>query len=174
MDEPTPIPPETKDWTVVIADGCDECGYRPHDVSTTGALLRASIPCWRERLAGPEVRRRPAPTTWSPLEYGAHVRDVCRVFLGRLELMLTAEHPTFPDWDQDAAAVDGEYFREDPQRVADEYEQSATRLADAFDAVDGDQWQRTGMRGDGWDFTVGTFAIYLTHDIHHHLQDAGA
>lgn len=171
MDEPAPIEPDAKDWTVVVNDGCDECGYEPHDVTRTGALLRDSIPRWRERLAQPDVHERPSPTTWSPLEYGAHVRDVCLVFRGRLALMLTHDEPTFPNWDQDAAAVEGAYHRLDPTTVADEYAREATATADAFDAVTGEQWQRRGLRGNGAHFTVTTLAIYFGHDIHHHLHD---
>jgi hypothetical protein len=37
--------------------------------------------------------------------------------------------------------------------------------------VTGDQWRRTGNRGDGARFTVETFARYLMHDPVHHLYD---
>ena len=40
------------------------------------------------------------------LEYGAHVRDVCRVFGARLALMQRrVEDPSFPNWDQDETAL---------------------------------------------------------------------
>jgi len=37
--------------------------------------------------------------------------------------------------------------------------------------VAGDQWARTGRRGDGASFTVETFARYFVHDPVHHLYD---
>ncbi len=119
--EPTEIPPDDKDWTVVITDGCPECGFDPGlDVTTTGSLIRGTIRFWADVLSRPDVRRRPRPTTWSPLEYGCHVRDVCHLFAERLSLMLTADDARFANWDQDAAAVEGAYGEQDPARVAEE------------------------------------------------------
>jgi hypothetical protein len=48
---------------------------------------------------------------------------------------------------------------------------AAATLADRFDGVSGDQWQRTGARSDGAQFTVETFARYFIHDPVHHLHD---
>ena len=50
----------------------------------------------------------------------------------------------------------------------------ALALADAFDAIDGDQWQRRGRRSDGASFTIATFAQYMIHDPIHHLWDVDA
>src|SRR5690606_19855980 len=103
-DEPTEIAPDLKDWTVVITEGCADCGFDPTlDVTRTGTAIRETVPLWESVLARPDVRERPTPTTWSPLEYACHVRDVCRVFLGRLDLMLTDGDARFENWDQDQA-----------------------------------------------------------------------
>lgn len=170
--EPTEIPPDDKDWTVVITDGCPECGFDPGlDVTTTGSLIRGTIRFWADVLSRPDVRRRPRPTTWSPLEYGCHVRDVCRLFAERLSLMLTVDDARFANWDQDAAAVEGAYGEQDPARVAEEYASAAEALAGAFDEVSGEQWDRRGTRSNGSQFTVATFAVYLLHDLLHHQGD---
>ena len=58
--------------------------------------------------------------------------------------------------------------------VATEIVMAGNRLADAFDAVTGDQWARTGVRSDGVAFTVDTFGRYFIHDPIHHLVDVGA
>ncbi len=34
-----------------------------------------------------------------------------------------------------------------------------------------DQWARTGVRSDGAEFTVDSFARYFIHDPIHHLDD---
>lgn len=170
--EPHTIEPDTKDWTAVIVDGCAECGFEPaFDVTRTGAMVRDTIPFWAEMLARPRARARPAPTTWSPLEYGCHVRDVCRLFHERLELMLTDDDARFANWDQDAAAVADRYHEQDPATVARQYASAAAAIATAFDAVSGEQWQRRGTRSNGSAFTVGTFAVYLMHDLLHHERD---
>ena len=171
MDEPEPIEPDTRDWTFVLQHGCPECGFDPDlDVTTTGERLRATVPAWREQLDREDVRVRPEPTTWSPLEYAAHCRDVLAVMRERLELMLAEDGAAFASWDQDATAVEERYHRQDPAVVADEYEEEALLTAEAFDAVQGEQWQRRGSRA-GTPFTVATLAVYLLHDLEHHLDD---
>jgi DinB superfamily len=135
-------------------------------------MLRDNAGQWRELLAGPgDLRRRPRPDAWSPLEYACHVRDVFRIYLERLELMLTRDDPAFPNWDQDATAVDDRYGEQDPEVVSGELVVAADRLADAFAGVTGEQWQRTGRRGDGAHFTVESFGRYFIHDPIHHLYD---
>lgn len=173
MEQPAAIEPDDKDWTFVITEGCKQCGFTPGDATLTGTLLRESVPRWRDRLARADARNRPEPGTWSALEYGCHVRDVCRVFRDRLALMLAQASPTFADWDQDAAAQEGQYFQQDPAIVADEFQTEAMRTAAAFDAVQDSEWERSGLRSNGSAFTVSTLATYFTHDIHHHLHDVG-
>jgi hypothetical protein len=108
------------------------------------------------------------------VEYACHARDTCRIFRDRLELMLRADNPTFANWDQDAAAVEGDYFHQTPATVADELAAEAGATAAAFAAVRPDQWERPGRRSNGSLFTVRTFAIYFLHDIEHHIHDVGA
>ncbi len=169
--QPEAIPPDTKDWTFVITEGCPECGFTPQQPPETGARLRATLPAWQAALAGPDARDRPAPQTWSATEYACHVRDVCTLFAQRLALMLTHDDPEFPNWDQDAAAVVGNYFEQDPAVVSAELRDAAEATAAAFDAVRADQWERTGRRSNGSTFSVATFAVYFLHDIEHHGWD---
>ncbi|KAA9158917.1 DinB family protein [Amycolatopsis acidicola] len=167
------ITPDTKDWTWVLRRPCAECGldtssFDPQDVPN---LLRDNAKAWRPVLERADARERPDEQTWSPLEYACHVRDVCRLFLVRLDLMLTKDDPPFANWDQDETAVRERYQEQDPLRTADELEEAAEKLADAFARVSGEQWQRTGKRSDGADFTVESFARYFIHDPVHHLHD---
>jgi hypothetical protein len=166
------ITPDTKDWTWVLNRPCPECGL---DTSTFGhddvpAMLRANAAAWQEVLTSGTARERPDPTTWSPLEYAAHVRDVCRVYTERLHLMLTQDAPNYPNWDQDATAVEDRYGEQDPATVAKELTEAANHLADRFGEVE--EWHRTGSRSDGAHFTIDTFARYFIHDPIHHLHDA--
>jgi hypothetical protein len=169
------IVPDTKDWTWVLDRPCAECGLdtRAVPLDRVGALVRDNAATWVDVLAtpDPQVRRRPRPGTWSALEYGCHVRDTCRLYDTRLRLMLDEDGPLFPNWDQDATAVQDRYGEQDPATVAGELQAAAGVLADRFDAVSGPQWERTGSRGDGARFTVASFARYLVHDPLHHLHD---
>ena len=116
-----------------------------------------------------DVRERPDDSTWSKLEYAAHVRDVFRIYLYRLGLMLAEDDPLFPNWDQDATAVEERYNEQSPEVVSAELVADAAALADAFDTVA--DWSRPGRRSDGVSFTIETFAKYFIHDPIHHLWD---
>ena len=167
------IVPDTKDWTWVARKACPECGFDGSaiDARDVPELLRANAAAWPAVLRDPAVQQRPRPDTWSPLEYACHVRDVCRIYDERLRLMLTQDGPHYENWDQDATAVSDRYNEQDPTVVASEIADAAASLADAFDQVSGPQWDRTGFRSDGAEFTVDSFARYFIHDPIHHLYD---
>lgn len=168
-----PIEPDLKDWTWVLERPCPECGFVAADTDRDrlGSTIRENAAAWPAVLDRPDVARRPDEATWSPLEYACHVRDVFRIYDHRLALMLADDGVEFPNWDQDASAVDDAYNDQDPATVADELVAAAEALATSFDAVDGDQWRRRGLRSDGAEFTVDTFGRYLIHDPIHHLWD---
>ncbi len=105
------------------------------------------------------------------LEYSCHVRDVHRVFRERLQLMLDEDDPQFVNWDQDATAVEERYGEQEPSDVSDELVSAAAAVADLYDAVPPDAWERPGRRSNGTTFTVATLAKYHLHDVVHHLRD---
>ena len=138
-------------------------------------LLRQNAAAWPAVFRRDDVASAArTPTTWSALEYGAHVRDVFRIFAARLALMLEHDEPRFADWDQDATAVAGRYGEQDPLTVAAELTTAADALTAAFEAVPGRAWERRGLRSDGSEFTVETLARYFIHDPVHHLYDVGS
>ena len=168
------IVPDTKDWTWVLQRPCGECGLDTRAVAReeVPGMVRVNAAAWvRVLTERADVRQRPAPGVWSPLEYGCHVRDVFRRYDQRLELMLTTVDPLFPNWDQDATAVADRYAEQDPATVAGELADAAERIAARFEQVPGDAWQRTGTRSDGARFSIETFARYFVHDPVHHLHD---
>jgi len=168
------IIPDTKDWTWVLRQPCPECGFdtRGFPREAVPEMIMMNVAAWQEVLAGPgDPRNRPAPGVWSALEYGCHVRDVFRRFDQRLEEMLTQDHPLFANWDQDETAVADRYAEQHPAKVAAELDESAQVIANRFQGVTGDQWNRTGNRSDGARFTVETLARYFIHDPVHHLWD---
>ena len=165
---------DSKDWTWVLGRACPECGLDTRAVEpvAVAGMVRDAAGTWGEVLDGAGVRVRPAEGVWSPLEYGAHVRDAFRIYDYRLGLMLTQDDPLFPNWDQDETAVAERYGEQDPATVARDLQDAGTTLAAHFDQVRGDQWDRPGRRSDGASFTVATFARYFVHDPIHHLHDA--
>jgi DinB superfamily len=168
------IAPDTKDWTWVLRRPCPECGLDTQSFArdAVAGMIRSNAAAWRDVLAQPDgACQRPAPGTWSALEYGCHVRDVLRLYDRRLEMMLTQDGPQYPNWDQDATAVADRYGEQGPATVAAELMQAAATIAAHFDTLLPGQWQRTGTRSDGAHFTVESFARYFIHDPVHHLYD---
>jgi len=167
------IVPDTKDWTWVLREPCPECGFDATAVplATVPDRVRAGIPLWRDVLARPDAARRPDESTWSPLEYACHVRDVCHLFDERLLQMLEQDDPVFPNWNQDETAVAERYDQQDPATVARELAAEAEVIAGRLAAVRDDQWQRSGRRSNGSTFTVATVALYFLHDLVHHEHD---
>jgi SAM-dependent methyltransferase len=167
---------DTKDWTWVLRRPCGDCGHDAASVALAdvGPAIRANAEAWQVALAGPGARRRREPGVWSVTEYAAHVRDVHEVFAGRLALLLQApagEEPSFPDWDQDAAAATGRYDLALPEDVAPGLARRAAAVADAYDAVPVTAYDRVGHRSNGSTFTVLGLARYHLHDVVHHLWD---
>ena len=170
------ILPDDKDWTWVLDRRCDECGFdaRAFAVTETGARTRANAAAWEVLLQRDDAPVRFRPDRWSVLEYACHVRDVFRIYDGRLARMLDEDGPRYDNWDQDATAAADRYHTQEPARVGPELVDAAEIVAARFDAVAPEQWDRTGFRSDGAAFTIESFARYFVHDPVHHLWDVGA
>ncbi|WP_229054996.1 DinB family protein [Aeromicrobium sp. Leaf350] len=175
-----PIVPDDKDWTWVLREPCPECGFVAADVdpADVGPGIDAQVATWQAVVRRDAAAVRPRPERWSDLEYACHVRDVFTVFAGRIEQMLDepegSEGARFANWDQDAAALEGDYAHADPTLVEDQLAREGERLAAALARVEGADWQRRGLRSNGSEFTTATLTQYLVHDLEHHRVDVGA
>jgi hypothetical protein len=167
------ITADTKDWTWVLERPCPECGFNEAQFprEDLGPFLRSSAERWSEELSRSDATRRPSDDQWSVLEYGCHARDVFRIFNVRVTLMLNVDDPVFENWDQDATAVEDRYDLQNPLDVQKELVEAAFSLADVFEHVTPEQWNRPGARSNGSQFTVESIGKYLAHDVVHHLWD---
>ena len=174
MDVPPPVPGDTRDWTFVLQDGCNECGWQVFSPRETPARLSRGALRWEAALQRPHVHARPARTVWSPLEYACHVRDMVRLLTTRVHAMVSHDDPRLANWDGDAKAVELRYWDEDPYRVAIEIEAATRAAVAALTPLTEDDWQRTGHRSDGVEFTVASMCLYIDHEMEHHLHDVRA
>lgn len=186
------IVPDAKDWTWVLERACAECGFDPEAVAfdAVPGLVRGSAERLAAALDRPDATVRPDDSTWSALEYAAHVRDVCRIFEHRLDITRTggprpgpviggydpavavdAGIPLFANWDQDVTAVAENYGAQAPAAVAAELRAAAETAARAFEFVPAAERDREARRGNGSRFTVETLARYFAHDLVHHVHD---
>jgi hypothetical protein len=167
------IEPDTKNWTWVLERPCPECGFDPAVIvyRDIPRLVAENASAWPAALDVADPRRRPDDSTWSPLEYAAHVRDVFIKFDERVNAMLSQDNPAFENWDQDATAVAERYNEQDPAAVTDQLTAAATQVAQTFASVPDDALTRRGNRSDGSEFTIESLALYFIHDPVHHLHD---
>jgi hypothetical protein len=162
---------------------CEECGFDPSSVSAEelpAAMAdvgrRFRVPLTRG-LKGEDLdallRAHPIDGLWSALSYACHVRDVMRVFRERTERMLTEDAPDLGWWDHEASPVEDRYDEQDPEEVAAAIETNADAYGKTLSEVSGSEWDRTGTRRSGEEFTVLTKAQYALHEANHHLLDVG-
>jgi hypothetical protein len=167
-------------WARAQTDECPQCGLQPGamDHQALGGELMVLASSWRSFLLAADdtyLRTNPAPGVFSPIQYGAHVRDIQRVYGDRILLMLREDNPVFPQFNPDEDAWNG-YNQLDRGALADDIEAQARRLKAILDELDADDWSRTMTRDGGADgvyqFTVAGLASYAVHESHHHLLDA--
>jgi hypothetical protein len=146
--------------------------------STLGEELMASAANWRTFLISADddyLRTVPGPGIFSPLQYGAHVRDIQQVYGDRILLMLQEDSPVFPQLNPDEGEWD-RYNRLEAGALAEDIDAQARRLAGILATLEPEDWSRTMIRdggGDGvFEFTVVGLANYAVHESHHHLLDA--
>ncbi|MEM9132523.1 MAG: DinB family protein [Actinomycetota bacterium] len=143
-----------------------------------GPQLRANAAAWRSLLKrGDLVTQRPptaaaGSTAWSALERGCQVRDVHAHMAKQLKTALSKKNPTLSDWDRDKAAAKGKYGEQDPAKVAYDLARNAGKVADMVDRVNGDQWDRSGLRSTGRGFTVESLVRELLAAVVHQAQAA--
>ncbi|WP_433047616.1 DinB family protein [Dactylosporangium sp. CS-033363] len=157
-------------------DLCEECGFG-YDAVAAGDVpgrLGEFAPRFAGALAGvSDIRARPAPDVWSPLEYTCHVRDVLRVQGERLDLALRADAPEFAPMGRDELVITAAYNRQDPAAVLAALGSAAGLLATAFAALSPGQLDRIGLYP--WPEPVPRTLLWLgRHTVHegeHHLMD---
>jgi S-DNA-T family DNA segregation ATPase FtsK/SpoIIIE len=157
-------------------DHCEECGfvYASVRLDELPGRLRDFGPRYRATVgARDDVRRRPAPEVWSPLEYACHVRDVLRVQRERLASALDTHEPEFPPMRRDERAVEERYNEQGLDTVLADLAAAADALADAVAALRPEDWLRTGVYP--WPTRqVRTLEWVVRHSVHegeHHLLD---
>jgi hypothetical protein len=163
-------------------DDCEECGFAYTDLAV--ADVPAAIRAFARRFRAPLtrflpgedgdaiVRRRPAPETWSALEYAAHVRDVFGNYERWVRQTLAEDRPPLDGPRPDDLAASGNYNDLDPVTVADELAANAERLAATLEAVPDDGWERVGIRYNE-ERSVLLSARRAVHEGNHHLLDIG-
>jgi S-DNA-T family DNA segregation ATPase FtsK/SpoIIIE len=157
---------------------CDECSYDYESLSRAGIL--AAIPALalehdellRAVPAG-RLREHTRPGSWSPLEYGCHVRDMLRVQRERVLFAQAETVPRFASMRRDERAIEEAYNDQDPLVVAAELTAAASAFTQTMTAFDDAGWARSGVYP--WPAeevrTVEWIGRRTVHELAHHLFD---
>jgi hypothetical protein len=168
--------PEGWEWSRIQVAPCPQCGQNPSAlaVPALGAVALSESAAWGDFLVsadGAYLRTSPGPEVWTPAQYGAHVRDMLRVFGDRILAALIEDNPNVSWFDPGEEGWES-YNRMPPADIAEDIDTQAHRFAGIVEATTETDWARTVMR-DGVDsFTVAGLACFGVHEAHHHLLDA--
>lgn len=155
---------------------CEACRFdqRDHTWADLMGSLRAVAPrfAWSIEGIDPDVlNTRPAPATWSPLEYGRHLRDVLWAWRGVAQLTLEdgGEVPDIAPRD----AAPGDTVRPlDPARAVDLLTTEAAGYHELVARLDPES-RRRAITVLGDDVDIEWQVAHVVHECHHHLADVG-
>jgi hypothetical protein len=160
--------------TGTMPESCDQCGFVFADVpaEAISERLQEIAHAYKETLgdAPATVARRPAPQTWSPLEYSCHVRDVLLNLRERVFLALVEESPVFPALHREERVALGQYNSESLRHVVGDIMVGARLLGRLFEGADGLQLFRAGIYA-GTAVDVRWIGRQAVHEASHHLED---
>jgi hypothetical protein len=154
---------------------CEACGFDGGAYSDAALLdaLRGLGERWRAQLAdaGDRIRTRPAPKTWSAVEYAAHSRDITALHAYGVEQAMTRDEPAYPAISDDLvdAAAAG-YGDADPDDVVEALAAGAERVARLAEEGGANQWTRGLTVGESRS-DVRRLLEHALHDSLHHLDD---
>lgn len=156
---------------------CEGCDFSyPLD---DAPLAASAIVAGADRIAriltdgDADLRSRRAVGTWSPLEYGCHVRDVLFAQRERVLLARWFEVPSLYPIGRDERVEFEGYAEQDPSDVSRQLRDGAALFANVLDRLPPAAWDRRVVynypvpreRSLRW------VAAHTLHEIRHHLMD---
>ncbi|MGH9112969.1 MAG: DinB family protein [Acidimicrobiales bacterium] len=158
-------------------DRCDDCGFT-YDLSDAAGAGRAVVDGAGELAAvlhgSPvDLRSRPEPQTWSPLEYACHVRDVLLVQRERVLTARRIDRPSLPPMGRDERVEHDGYAEQDPRDVARQLVDAAELFANVLARLGPTDWERTVMYNfpELLERSLRWVAVHTVHEVRHHLLD---
>lgn len=115
-------------------------------------------------------RRRPDATTWSALEYTAHVADRLDHLGPSVRRIVYEDHPSIDAFDGDDRAVEHGYNALDRTEVLGWLDIACAELASVLEEVPAGDWTRPGIVAGVERDTIG-LARDGVHEGSHHLRD---
>lgn len=158
-------------------DRCAECGFA-YDLARAPDAGRAIVEgvaplavVLRDTPA--DVRLRPRPETWSPLEYGCHVRDVLLVQRERVLAARRTDRQSFDPMGRDERVEHDGYADQDPGAVARQLTDAAALFANVLGRLGAGDWERvvTYNYPQRLERSLRWVALHTLHEVRHHVAD---
>ena len=125
------------------------------------------------RECGEAAATHQHPEVWSPLEYGAHVRDVLLTIRDRLVIGLVEDNSGFKPMYREERVTLGLYKADTTDEIVNELNSAAAILCRIFDAIDADALDRPVRYGfpDPQPRDLRWMGLQAIHEVEHHLSD---
>lgn len=155
---------------------CDHCGFTYDESQAwsagTGIISEAGQIAAMLQAGHHAVAMRPDADTWSPLEYGCHVRDVLLVQRERVLEARRVDRPQPAAMGRDERAVHDAYAEQDPVIVARQLADATLMFVHVLDRL-GDDWDRTLVYNypEPAERSLRWVAVHTLHEVTHHDQD---
>ena len=155
---------------------CYECGFdrSVDEAASAGPAIVQGATIVAQALNDhtADVVSRRESQTWSPLEYGCHLRDVLLVQRERVLLARRADRPSPPLMGREERVGHDGYSEQDPADVARQLSDAARMVSNVLSRLGAD-WERLVVY-DGLEppeRSLRWVAIDTWHEVHHHLRD---
>ena len=101
----------------------------------------------------------------------AHVEDWNDVFRGRIERTRDENHPTLPDADEGAIAIERGYSSYNPADILERFGPSRQRLIQTIAGLKPSDWDRTAIKEPIGHVTIADLiGLIVAHDVYHLRQ----
>jgi DinB superfamily len=160
-----------------VTDYCGDCDFAYNLDQAIGALsdirqLSAEVAAILENEEH-DVRRRPGPDTWSPLEYGCHIRDVLLVQRERALAGRRTSGAELTAMGREERVEHDGYNEQNPADVARQVVDSAMLFTNVMSRLTAKDWDRTVVYNypETYERSLRWLAVHTLHDVRHHLLD---
>ena len=114
------------------------------------------------------LKRRPSPRKWSAHEHACHLAVVHKVFVDRLDHMLSHPEPVITPYDPGTQDADDALMQMDLNVALAKYEEDRQHLVSRLRALPPEDWRRTAEHGEYGHYSVFIMFRHLAlHDFFH-------
>lgn len=159
-----------------MGEQCSECGfvYEPGRAGEVSAAIRrevAAVPALLDAKPGANVRRD--PSTWSPLEYACHLRDVLLVQRERVLAARRVDRLSFEPMGREERVEHDGYGAQRIEDVARQLTSAALLFGNVLDRLAAPDWERWVVYNypTPRERTLAWVAVHTLHEVVHHVAD---